>query len=93
MLNDINITISISNINQTMSNAKYINYISDAINDLSFLAKVEILQMIIYDIDDEKIVEKGNGTQIKFSDINHETLLKIYNNISKKSESNSKLIL
>jgi hypothetical protein len=72
---------------------KYINYISDTINDLPFLAKVEILQMIIYDIEDEKIIEKGNGTQIKFADINQETLLKIYNNIFKKSESNSKLLL
>jgi hypothetical protein len=78
-----------SNINDL----KYINYISDTINDLPFLAKVEILQMIIYDIDDEKIIEKGNGTQIKFADINSETLLKIYNNIFKKSEITSKLIL
>ena len=76
-----------------IDNIKYINYINDTINDLPFPAKVEILQMLINDIDDEKIVEKGNGSQIKFADISQETLLKIYNNIVKKSESASKLML
>jgi hypothetical protein len=66
---------------------KYKNFISDTINELPNHSRIEILQMIINDIDDEKIVEKGNGTQIKFADISHDVLMKIYNNILKKTES------
>lgn len=68
---------------------KYIIYISDNINELKLNYRKEILQIIIYsNIEEEKIVEKGNGTQIKFSDLagNNLLLKNIYNFIYNKIE-------
>ncbi len=67
---------------------KYILYICDNINELKLNNRKEILQMIIYSsIDPEKIIEKGNGTQVKISDINDTLLKNIYNYIHNKFES------
>lgn len=43
--------------------------------------------MILYsNIDDEKVVEKGNGTQVKFSDMDPILLKNLYNYVLKKIE-------
>ncbi len=72
---------------------KYIIYINDNINELKVSHRKEILQIIIgSDIEPDKIVEKGNGTQIKYSDIDKNLLKKIYNFIYNKLESHNELI-
>ena len=64
---------------------KYINYINDNINELKINFRKEVLQMIKYsDILDDKIVEKGNGSQVKYSDIDNNLLKSIYNFIQNK---------
>ena len=65
---------------------EYRLYISDNIGNLTSSARKEILQMIIYAIDDEKIIEKGNGSQIKYSDIDDKLLKNIYNFVYNKIE-------
>lgn len=66
---------------------KYILYICDNINELKLNNRREILQMIMYaNIDSDKIIEKGNGTQIKFADISDILLKNIYNYIHNKFE-------
>lgn len=72
-----------------MSRNKYINYINDNINEMNISDRREILQMIINDVNHEKIVEKGNGSQIKYSDLNVNLLKNIYNFISNKIENNA----
>lgn len=72
---------------------KYINYINDNINELKLSFRKEILQIILYsNIDDDKVVEKGSGTQIKFSDIDPILLRNIYNFIYKKIELSTDII-
>ena len=72
---------------------KYISYIHDNINELKLSFRKEILQIIRNsNIDDEKIVEKGSGTQIKFSDIDPVLLKIVYNYIYKKIELSSDII-
>jgi hypothetical protein len=72
---------------------KYISYINDNINELKLSFRKEILQIIRNsNIDDDKIVEKGSGTQIKFSDIDPVLLKIIYNYIYKKIELSSDII-
>jgi hypothetical protein len=70
------------------NNQLYITYITDNINELKLSHRKELLQLIIYsNLNDESIVEKGNGTQIKFSDIDNNLLFSIYNFVHKKIES------
>lgn len=72
---------------------KYIIYIYDNINELKLDYRTEVLQMILYsNIDDEKIVEKGNGCSIKFSDMDSTLIKNIYNFIYKKLELPSDLL-
>jgi hypothetical protein len=75
--------LSLEKINQ------YKIYINEHINELKISDRKEILQMLIYDVDDKKIKEKGNGTQIKFDDINNNLLINVYNYLYNKIE-NSK---
>ncbi len=72
---------------------QYILYISDNVNELKLNYRKDVLQMIIgSEIDDDKIVEKGNGTQIKFSDMSPELLQSIYNFIYNKLECPTNII-
>jgi hypothetical protein len=72
---------------------QYILYINDNVNELKLNHRKDVLQMIMgSEIDDDKIVEKGNGTQIKFSDIDSELIQSIYNFIYNKLESSTRLI-
>ena len=76
-----------------LSNDKYITYIHDNINELKLSFRKEILQIILYsNIDDDKVVEKGSGTQIKFSDIDSILLKNVYNYIYKKIELSSDIL-
>lgn len=76
-----------------VTTTKYINYINDNINELKLSFRKEILQIILYsNIDDDKVVEKGSGTQIKFSDIDPILLKNIYNFIYKKIELSADII-
>lgn len=69
-------------------NNKHIIYINDNINELKPNYRKEILQMIIYsNTDYDKIVDKGNGSQVKFADIDPLLIKSIYNFIYKKMES------
>lgn len=68
--------------------SKYIIYINENINELRFNFRKEILQIILYsNIEDDKIIEKGSGTQIKFSSIDSTLLKNIYNYIYNKMQS------
>ncbi len=72
---------------------KCILYINDNVNELKISCRKIVLQMIMgSDIEDEKIVEKGNGTQIKFSDIEASLLRSIYNYIYNNLENPSNVI-
>jgi hypothetical protein len=72
---------------------QYILYINDNVNELKLNHRKDVLQMIMgSEIDDDKIVEKGNGTQIKFSDIDSELIQSIYNFIYNKLEISTRLI-
>lgn len=69
------------------TNSEKIIYINDNINELKLAFRKEIFQTIMYSIQDhDKIVEKGNGSQIKFADIDATLLTNIYNFIYKKNE-------
>lgn len=62
-----------------------IMYIKQSISDLSHEELKNILQIIINSgIDDHKIQEKGNGTQIKYKDIPKETIIAIHQYIKTK---------
>jgi hypothetical protein len=66
---------------------KHIVYINDNINELKICHRREILQIILgSEIELKKIVEKGNGTQIKFGDLSPEIIKTIYNYIYNKLE-------
>ena len=66
---------------------KFIVYINDNIQELKLNHRKEILQILLCsNIDQNKILEKGSGTQIKFSDIDSSLLKIIYNNIYNKIE-------
>lgn len=78
---------------EDITTIKYISYINDNINELKLSFRKEILQIILYsNIDDDKVVEKGSGTQIKFSDIDAILLKNIYNYIHRKIELSSDII-
>jgi len=66
---------------------RYIIYINDNIQELKLNFRKEILQIILCsNIDQKKVLEKGSGTQIKYSDIDGSLLKIIYNNIYNKME-------
>lgn len=72
---------------------KHIIYINDNIQELKLNHRKEILQILLCNINPNKIIEKGLGTQIKFSDIDPNLLKIIYNNIYNKIEKSSELLL
>lgn len=61
-------------------------YITNNLNELRLQSRKEILQIIInsYSISDEKIIEKGNGTEILYKYISDDLLDKIYKYIKQK---------
>jgi len=71
---------------------EYICFINDNINELKLNFRTEVLQIILYSIGGDKVIEKGNGCSIKFSDMDNELIKNIYNFISKKLEMSSDII-
>lgn len=72
---------------------KYIVYINENINELTFNFRKEVLQMILYSsIDESKIIEKGSGTQLKYANIDSALLKSIYNYIYNKIELPTKIV-
>lgn len=72
---------------------KYIIYIANKINELRLCHRKEVLQMILYsNIDQSKIKEKGNGTQIKFSELSPDLIKNIYNFVYNKVENSTDII-
>ncbi len=68
-----------------MNNSEKITYICDNINELNKIYRKEILQILLSSQSTEdKLLEKGGGTQIKFSEIPDELLNNIYNYILHK---------
>ena len=64
-------------------------YIIENINDLSIADRIEILQIIYNSPIRNKIKEKGNGIEIKITDIPETFILIIENIIKSKLESHS----
>lgn len=64
-----------------------IMYIKQNVSELNFKECVGVLQILLHsDIDDQKISEKGGGTQIKYKDIPQGVVESIYNFIKQKIE-------
>jgi len=61
-----------------------IRYILDNTNELMLQDRVHILQLIFNSPFRNKLKEKGNGTQIRLSDLSDELLEKIHEFIFKK---------
>lgn len=58
-----------------------IEYINEHIDELSFNSKKSILTIIKNNINDNKIKEKGTGTQIQYDDMSNDLIILIYNQI------------
>ncbi len=61
-----------------------IKYIKNHICELSKEDRIGILQILIDNLDDDKIQDKGNGTEIKFKHIPKEIKLGIHAYIQNK---------
>lgn len=63
-------------------------YIYENINDIDIEVKKELLQIIYNSNTKDKIIEKGNGVQIKFDDIDESIIITIHNILKKKIKEN-----
>jgi len=59
-------------------------YIYENINEIDIEVKKELLQIIYNSDARDKIIEKGNGVQIRFNDINDSIIITIYSILKKK---------
>ena len=59
-------------------------YIYENINEIDIEVKKELLQIIYNSDTRDKIIEKGNGVQIKFNDMDDSTIITIYSILKKK---------
>jgi hypothetical protein len=65
--------------------ADMIAYIKRHVDDLLVSERQDILQIVMNSpIEDKKIQTKGNGTQIRFKDLDQSTILTIYTYIQTK---------
>ena len=63
----------------------YINYIDKYIDELNINEKLNIYKMIMeYSINENLIIEKGTGIEIKFKHLSQELITNIYNFIKFK---------
>jgi hypothetical protein len=67
-----------------LQDAQMIKYIVRSVSELQITERQQILQMILNAVPDSKIQTKGDGTQVKISDIPRSTMLMIHNYISTK---------
>lgn len=63
-------------------------YLYYNINDIDVEAKKELLQIIYNSNSKNKIIEKGNGVQIKFDDIDDSTIITLHSILQKKINEN-----
>lgn len=63
-------------------------YIYENINDISLVNKIEIVQYIYNTRFRNKLVEKGNGIQVKLSELSYQLISIVYDMIVKKSKEN-----
>lgn len=63
-------------------------YIYENINDISINDRIEIVKHIYNSKFRNKLLEKGNGVQIKFTDLDDTMIDDIYKLINKKSKEN-----
>ena len=63
-------------------------YLHDNINDVSIETRIELLQIIFNSCISDKIVEKGEGIQLKFSVIPDNLINIIYNILERKIKEN-----
>jgi hypothetical protein len=61
---------------------KYILYIDSYIDSISTTNKNHIMNILVNNLPDEVIIEKGIGTQINYDYIHNELIVYIYNYIS-----------
>ena len=72
----------------------YVGYIQKNIGELNHNEKISILQNILNSsIDEKKIQEKGNGTQVKFRDLTPEIIEEIYNFIIQKVQEKTEKLM
>jgi hypothetical protein len=63
----------------------YINYIDKYVDDLTLDEKLSIYKMIMdYSTNENLIIEKGAGIEIKFKHLSHELITNIYNFVQSK---------
>lgn len=63
----------------------YINYIDKYVDDLNLDEKLSIYKMIMdYSTNENLIIEKGAGIEIKFKHLSHDLITNIYNFIQSK---------
>ncbi len=58
-----------------------IEYINEHIDELPYKSKKNVLNIIINNVPDDKLKEKGTGTQIQYDDIPNDLLIILYNHI------------
>jgi hypothetical protein len=63
-------------------------FIYENINDIDIEVKKELLQIIYNSDTKNKIIEKGNGVQIKFDDIDVSVIITLYDILKKKIKEN-----
>jgi len=66
-----------------------IDYIIENINNLNKSNRIEVLCIVMETIDHDKIMEKGNGTYIKFKDLDNTLICNIYAYIYNKIQINT----
>ena len=72
----------------------YVGYIQKNISELNVNERIVILQTILNSsIDEKKIQEKGNGTQVKFRDLEPELIEEIYNYIIEKVQEKTEKLM
>jgi len=64
--------------------AKQMIYIQKNVNDLKLSHRREVLQMLVCAVDNDKLVDKGDGCQLIDTDIGEEAAAAIYRYINDK---------
>jgi predicted MarR family transcription regulator len=70
--------------------ADLISYVAKSLHKLNKADLVEVLRIIMKNVENNKITEKGDGTQIMYDDINTKTLKLIKEYISQAIEQKEK---
>jgi hypothetical protein len=66
-----------------------IEYINQHVTILSKADKQNILQIILNNVSDDKIISKGDGSQVKFADLDDSCVKSLADYIKAKTDANS----